>query len=201
MIHIKEAIVVEGKYDKERLKRVTDAPIVCTHGFELYRSKAMVNSIRHFAKERGIIILTDSDQAGFRIRNYLKGCLGKDCIIKNAYIPAIPGKERRKEKPGKEGLLGVEGMNEEILAEILKTAATMEDSAEGIQPVTKADFFADGLSGRTDSAQRRTRLARHLHLPPRISANALLELLNQTGGYAVYQEALIQLSWVKDSES
>ena len=189
MIHIREAIVVEGKYDKERLRQITDAPILCTHGFELYRSRAIVDSIRRFAKERGIIILTDSDRAGFRIRNYLKGCLGKDCTIKNAYIPAIAGKERRKEKPGKDGLLGVEGIDEATLAAILRSAATMEDAAD-TQPVTKADFFADGLSGGADSAQRRNRLARRLHLPPRISANALLELLNQTGGYPVYREAL-----------
>ena len=189
VIHIKEAIVVEGKYDKERLRQITDAPILCTHGFELYRSRAIVDSIRRFAKERGIIILTDSDRAGFRIRNYLKGCLGKDCTIKNAYIPAIAGKDHRKEKPGKDGLLGVEGMEEATLAAILKSAATVEDAPD-TQPVTKADLFADGLSGGSDSAQRRSLLARHLRLPPRISANALLELRNQTGGYPVYREAL-----------
>lgn len=199
MLHIQEAIVVEGKYDKERLRQLTDAPILCTHGFELYRSRAIVDSIRRFARERGIIILTDSDSAGFRIRNYLKGCLGKDCVIKNAYIPAVKGKERRKEKPGKEGLLGVEGMDEKTLSSILASAATMETSAIQ-QPVTKSDFFADGLSGGPDSALRRARLCRYLRLPPRLSANALLELLNQTGGYTAYREAMDALNLPHHSE-
>ncbi len=194
MIHIKEAIIVEGKYDKERLQQITDAPVLCTHGFALYRSKALLNSIRHFAKTRGIIILTDSDRAGFRIRNYLKTCLGKDCIIKNAYIPAIPGKERRKEKPGKDGLLGVEGINEEMLEEILKTITVPVAASTPIQPVTKTDFFTDGLTGKSDSALRRKQLANALNLPPRISANALLDLINQMGGYSVYCEAMAQIS-------
>ncbi len=193
MIHVKEAIVVEGKYDKERLKKITDAPILCTHGFSLYRSGAIVNSIRQFAKRQGIIILTDSDRAGFRIRNYLKNCLGPDCMIKNAYIPAVAGKERRKEKPGKEGILGVEGMDEDTLEAILKSAATVEADPAKAPLVTKADFFQDGLTGKPDSAQRRKALIRHLQLPPRITANALLDLLNQIGGLPVYQEALAQL--------
>ena len=193
MIHIKEVIVVEGKYDKEKLKKVTDAPIICTHGFELYRSKAIVNSIRSLAADRGVIVLTDSDSAGFRIRNYLKSCLGRDCVIKNAYIPAVKGKERRKNKPGREGLLGVEGIDEEVLKRILTVAASGNDLSPEIIPVTKADFFEAGLSGREDSALLRRRLAKHLCLPPRISANALLELINQTGGREIYQKALKEL--------
>ncbi len=192
MIHIKEAIIVEGKYDKERLRKLTDAPILCTHGFSLYRSKTLLNSIRNFAKKQGIIILTDSDRAGFRIRNYLKTCLGPDCNVKNAYIPSISGKERRKDVPGKDGLLGVEGMSESVLEEILKTAATpIEEST--IQMVTKTDFFQDGFTGKANSSDRRRQLAKVLRLPPSISANALLELINQIGGYSVYQEALEQL--------
>ncbi len=189
MIHIKEAIIVEGKYDKERLQKLTDAPILCTHGFHLYRSKAILESIRHLAKERGILILTDSDRAGFRIRNYLKSCLGKDCIIKNAYIPAIAGKERRKEIPGKEGLLGVEGMTEETLIQILEQLASQPETPIGA-PVTKADLFADGLSGGTDSRNRRLCLTRHLHLPPKISTNALLDFINRSGGKPYYKKAI-----------
>ncbi len=194
MIHIKEAIVVEGKYDKEKLKHITDAPIICTHGFELYRSKAILNSIKSFAKERGVIILTDSDRAGFRIRNYLKSCLGNDASIKNVYIPAISGKEKRKEKPGKEGLLGVEGIDEEILEKILKSSATMNDNIEHYDLVTKVHFFEDGLSGKSDSTDKRNRLIKHLSLPPRISANALLELLNKIGGYEIYLKAMQELN-------
>ncbi|MBE5040963.1 toprim domain-containing protein [Ructibacterium gallinarum] len=191
MIHIKEAIIVEGKYDRERLKKVTDAPVICTGGFRLYKSPDLIESIRHLAQTRGIIILTDSDRAGFRIRNYLKRRLGNQCSIKNAYIPAIPGKERRKEKPGKEGLLGVEGMDYSALEKILAAATEMNTVAtEQVRLVTKADLFADGFSGHNDSAARRAQLAAQLHLPPRISTNALLELLNKTGGYPAYQKVI-----------
>lgn len=189
MIHIKEAIVVEGKYDKEQLKKVTDAPIICTNGFRLYRSRETLNSIRRFAKTRGILILTDSDRAGFQIRSYLRSCLGADCIIKNAYIPAVSGKEKRKEKPGKEGLLGVEGMDESTLLSVLQSAATAQ-TADTVKPVTKADFFNDGFTGHPDSRERREKLIAYFRLPPRISANALLDLINQIGGYDAYQDAL-----------
>lgn len=192
MIHIKEAIIVEGKYDKERLRQLTDAPILCTHGFSLYRSKTLLNSIRNFANTRGIIILTDSDRAGFRIRNYIKTCVGASANIKNAYIPAIPGKEQRKEKPGKDGLLGVEGMTEDVLEEILLSAATPMNETV-VQKITKTHFYHDGLTGKEDSSEKRLKLAKHLQLPPNISANALLELLNQIGGLSVYQEALQEL--------
>lgn len=194
MIHIKEVIVVEGKYDKERLRKITDAPIICTNGFGLYRSKGTLNSIRKLAKDRGVIILTDSDSAGFRIRSYLKGCLSGSCVIKNAYIPAVEGKEKRKDKPGKEGLLGVEGIAEAELERILKTAATVDDCGRETLPVTKADFFEAGLSGGAKSGEKRRRIAAILNLPPRISANAMLDLINQIGGMEVYQKALERLN-------
>lgn len=190
MIHIKEAIIVEGKYDKEKLRRITDAPIICTHGFELYRSKSIISTIRRFSKTHGIIILTDSDRAGFRIRNYLKSCLGNDCVIKNAYIPAIYGKERRKSTAGKDGLLGVEGIDESVLEEILLKSSEMIDEVDDIQKVTKTDFYNDGLSGKDDSSELRAKLTKNLGLPARISPNALLELINQIGGYPVYREAM-----------
>ncbi|MEE1014375.1 MAG: DUF4093 domain-containing protein [Clostridia bacterium] len=193
MIHIQEVIVVEGKYDKERLRKLTDAPIICTHGFQLYRSKAIVSSIRNMAKKRGVLILTDSDQAGFRIRNYLKSCLGQDCPVKNLYIPAMKGKEKRKEKPGKEGLLGVEGMDDATLTALLFSAAGAEESHVTYTPATKADFFAAGLSGKDDSTEKRAKLARHLNLPPRMSANAMLELINQIGGKELLEKSLGEL--------
>ena len=189
MIHINEVIVVEGKYDKIRLRKLTDAPIVCTHGFELYRSKAIINSIRCLAKDRGILVLTDSDRAGFRIRNYLKTCLGQSVPVKHVYIPAIEGKEKRKEKPGKEGLLGVEGMDDATLTALLSSAAA-EAPETAITPITKADFFAAGYSGKPDSAEKREALAKKLNLPPKMSANALLELLNQIGGMEILNDAL-----------
>ncbi|MBQ3573495.1 MAG: DUF4093 domain-containing protein [Clostridia bacterium] len=187
MIHIEEAIVVEGKYDKERLRHITDAPIICTHGFELYRSKRIIESIRQMAKTRGIIILTDSDRAGFRIRNYIKQCLGDGDNIKHAYIPHIEGKEKRKEKAGAEGLLGVEGIDEELLADILSKAGSVTE-VKTLNKVTKAQFYADGFSGKSDSAERRRELARLMKLPPTISANAMLELINRAYGAEEYEE-------------
>ena len=121
MLHISETIIVEGRFDKERLKEITDAPILCTGGFDLYTNKSTISAIRKMAEKTGIIVLTDSDSAGFRIRNYISQCVGDRGTVKHAYIPTVKGKERRKDKAGKEGILGVEGMTEEVLAEILKS--------------------------------------------------------------------------------
>ncbi len=192
MLHIKETIVVEGKFDKERLKGITDAPIICTGGFSLYTNKNIINSIRKMAEKTGIIVLTDSDSAGFRIRNYIKQFVGKRGVVKHAYIPSIEGKERRKRVPGKEGLIGVEGMTEEDLLKILETVVTVEETASeaDIKPITKAMFFEEGLSGKDDSFQKRRQLAKVLGLPVRISANAMLDLLNSAIGYDEYKKAL-----------
>ena len=159
MLHINEVIVVEGKYDKEQLKKITDAPIICTYGFQLYRSPKIINSLRALSKKRGIIVLTDSDRAGFRIRNYIKQCLGEAANIKQAYIPEVKGKEKRKEKPGADGLLGVEGIDEETLEAILKKSASVSQEPP-INPVTKAEFYSDGFSGRANSAELRQKLCR-----------------------------------------
>lgn len=192
MIHIGEVIVVEGKYDKERLRRVTDAPIICTHGFELYRSKRIIETLRSLSRQRGIIVLTDSDRAGFRIRNYIKRCLGKDARVRHAYIPHITGKEKRKKKPGADGILGVEGMTDEILEKILIRLASADKSK--LTAVTKAEFFADGFSGRPDSAERRRKLALRLSLPPSLSSNALLDIINKTYGAEKYREAMADIT-------
>lgn len=192
MIHIDEVIVVEGRYDKERVRKVTDAPIICTHGFELYRSKRMINTLRKLSKDRGIIILTDSDSAGFRIRNYIKRCLGKDAKIRHAYIPPIKGKEKRKEKPSAEGTLGVEGTDLKILAEILGRLATASDKKPcGI--IDKSEFFSDGFSGKPDSAEQRRALANYFSLPPAMSANALLDMINRVYGAEEYHKAVGKL--------
>lgn len=187
MLHIDEVIVVEGKYDKERLRKVCDAPIICTNGFELYRGNRIINSIRKMAATKGVIVLTDSDRAGFRIRNYIKGCLGEGCNVRHAYIPEVRGKEKRKERAGADGLLGVEGMEEEVLRNILMQAAEVSE-AEPLSQVTKAQFFADGFSGKPDSAEKRRKLARAMSLPPRISANAMLDLINRVYGAEEYEK-------------
>jgi len=194
MLHIKETIVVEGKYDRERLKKITDAAIICTGGFSLYSNKNIINSIRKMAKTTGILILTDSDSAGFRIRNYIKQCVGNDGVVKHAYIPSIEGKERRKEKAGKEGLLGVEGMSEELLADILKTVTEVKaENRENEPKITKAMLFEDGLSGGEESAVKRRKLEKLLGLPPRLSANALIDVLNGAIGFEEYKKALKEI--------
>lgn len=194
MLHIKETIVVEGKYDRERLKKITDAAIICTGGFSLYSNKNIINSIRKMAKTTGVLILTDSDSAGFRIRNYIKQCVGDDGVVKHAYIPSIEGKERRKEKAGKEGLLGVEGMSEELLADILKTVTEVKaENRENEPKITKTMLFEDGLSGGEESAVKRRKLEKLLGLPPRLSANALIDVLNGAIGFEEYKKALKEI--------
>ncbi len=191
MLHIKETIVVEGKFDKARLSKITDAPIIVTGGFALYKDKKIINAICSSAKETGIIVLTDSDGAGFRIRNYIKQCVGERGKVLNAYIPSVEGKEKRKDSPGKEGLLGVEGIKEEVLKEILKSATEiLPDAPKNEKMIDKADFYQDGLTGKENSAELRKRLSRELSLPPRLSANGMLEIINRVYGYERYKKAL-----------
>ena len=180
MRKIREVIVVEGRYDKNALKQVVDATVVETGGFGVFRDGEKVALLRRLARERGLILLTDSDGAGFVIRNFLKGAIPKE-QVKQAYTPDIYGKERRKAAPGKEGKLGVEGMSPQILLQALERAgATFEDgeSAERGRPITKADFYELHLTGWPDSAARRAALLKQLALPERMTANALLEALN-----------------------
>lgn len=179
MIKIKQAIVVEGKYDKNTLRQIVDAPIFTTDGFGIMNNRSQLELLRNIAKKRGLIILTDSDGAGFVIRNYLKGALPKDCVY-HAYIPDIYGKERRKAAPGKEGKLGVEGMNPAIIEKALLEAGVEPDESGHTQsqPICKADLFALGLSGRADSKERRQQLLKQLRLPEHMSPNALLDVLN-----------------------
>lgn len=177
---IEEVIVVEGRYDRNMLLQVVDATVVETGGFSVFNDREKLAFLRKLAQKRGLILLTDSDGAGFVIRNYLKGAIPTE-QVKQAYIPDIPGKERRKTAPGKEGLLGVEGMRPEILLQALRNAgADFEDAqaAPAREPVTKQDFFALGLSGRPDSAAKRAALLQALSLPAHMSANALLQAVN-----------------------
>lgn len=194
MLHIKETIIAEGKFDKVRLRRITDAPVILTGGFSLYKNKGIIRAIKKAASETGIIILTDSDGAGFRIRNYIKQCVGKSGKVIDAYIPSVSGKERRKAAPGKEGILGVEGMSDEILEEILKSAASVTDKPLNKEDeVTKAMLYEDGLIGGEGSAPLRRALSAYLSLPPRISTKAMLEIINRIYGRDEYRAALLKV--------
>ena len=181
-LRIRQAIVVEGKYDQNALRQLVDTAIFTTNGFTGMKDPALLRLLRQAAETTGLIILTDSDGAGFLIRNTLKSALPAEGLL-HAYIPDIPGKERRKTAPGKEGLLGVEGMRPEILLQALRNAgADFEDAqaapAPAREPVTKQDFFTLGLSGRPDSAAKRAALLQALSLPAHMSANALLQAVN-----------------------
>lgn len=179
MVKIREAIVVEGRYDKNTLSQIVDAPILETSGFGIFKDKQRLALLRQVAQKRGLIVFTDSDGAGFVIRNHIKSAIpGK--YLKHAYIPDVPGKERRKAAPGKEGKLGVEGMTREIILEALRRAgATMDgEETDSVSVITKQDLMELGLSGSADSSRRRLALLKKLNLPEHMSANAMLQALN-----------------------
>lgn len=180
MLKIREAIVVEGRYDKNTLAQIVDAPILETKGFGLFKDPKQLELLRSVAKKRGLIVLTDSDGAGFVIRNHIKSAIAAK-YLKHAYIPDVAGKEKRKAAPGKEGKLGVEGMSPEVLLAALKNAgATIEGESTDREndQITKQDFVEFGLSGGLNASERRKRLQNRLHLPEHMSANALLQALN-----------------------
>lgn len=179
MIRIREAIIVEGRYDKNTLSQIVDAPILETAGFGIFKDKQQMKLLRQVAEKRGLIVFTDSDGAGFVIRNHIKSAIdGK--YLKHAYIPDIPGKERRKSAPGKEGKLGVEGMTPQIILNALRRAgATIDGEAvTTLSRITKQDMMELGLSGGKDSSSLRGMLLRKLDLPEHMSANAMLQALN-----------------------
>lgn len=180
-LRIKEAIVVEGRYDKAAVSAVADTLILETAGFGVFKDAERLALLRRLAEQRGLIVLTDSDGAGFVIRGYLKGAIPKE-QLKHAYIPDVAGKERRKRAPGREGKLGVEGMPAQVLRDaLLRAGATVLDGSAPDRPagdLTAADLFALGLSGAPDAAARRAELLRRLDLPEHMSAKALLAALN-----------------------
>ena len=179
MVKIKEAIVVEGRYDKNTLSQIVDAPILETGGFGIFKDKKQMALLRQVAEKRGLIVFTDSDGAGFVIRNHIKSAIpGK--FLKHAYTPDILGKERRKAAPGKEGKLGVEGMTREVILEALRKAgATIEgEDAPAASQITKQDLMELGLSGGADASAKRLALLKRLNLPEHMSANAMLQALN-----------------------
>jgi len=181
MRHVKEVIVVEGRYDKNTVAQVVSGAIIETSGFGILKSKEKIDLLRTLAKKNGLIILTDSDKAGFFIRGRLQGMLN-DINVKHAYIPDIKGFEKRKNSPSKEGKLGVEGMTRDVILKSLEMAgATFVDSSSllpGEGKITKADLFAVGLSGRENSALNRREFLKQLGLPERLSTNGLLDVLN-----------------------
>ncbi len=180
MVKIKQAIVVEGRYDKNTLAQIVDAPILETSGFRILKDKEKLALLRRIAKSRGLIVFTDSDGAGFVIRNYLKSAIEPSCLF-HAYIPDVYGKEKRKSAPGKEGKLGVEGMPPDVILDCLKRAgATFEENETKLktEAITKSDLYFMGLSGGLDSKSRRLLLLEKLEFPEHMSANAMLQALN-----------------------
>lgn len=179
MHRVREVIVVEGKYDRNTLRQLVDATILETSGFGLFNDRQKQKLLRRLAEERGLIILTDPDGAGFVIRHFIQGCVDPS-RIKHAYIPEIRGKERRKAEPSREGTLGVEGMRPEVLLEALRRAGATIDGEERASRagITKADLYARGLSGKPGSSEKRSELLARLDLPERLSSTALLEVLN-----------------------
>lgn len=175
MMRVGRAVIVEGRYDQIKLASLVDGIILPVSGFRIFKDRAMMALIRKLAGERGIIVLTDSDTAGFKIRNHIASAVPPEQVL-HAYIPDIPGKERRKSAPGKEGKLGVEGVPAECIIEALRRAGALTECAE-VCSLTKADLYERGLSGGRDSALRRKLLMKRLELPEHLSANGLISVL------------------------
>jgi ribonuclease M5 len=176
-IKLSEAVIVEGRYDKIKLANLLDAFIIETNGFGIFKDKEKLSFIKKLADERGIIVLTDSDHAGFMIRGHIASAVPKD-KIKNVYIPDVYGKERRKAQPSKEGKLGVEGMTKEVILEALKKAGVTCSASQNNDPITTADLFELGLSGTENAKENRRRLLKELDLPEFLTTPSLLSCLN-----------------------
>ena len=194
MLKIKEAIIVEGKYDKIKLSQIVDTVIIDVGGFNIFKDQEKLELIRTLAEKNGIIILTDSDNAGFLIRNYIKSTIPNE-KIRNIYIPDIIGKEKRKRNFSKERKLGVEGIPNQILVKIIKNAVEIDKTAQkNSTKITKLDFFNNGLSGKNDSTKKRNQLKKLLNLPENLSQNALLKILNEIITYEDYLKIVKKLS-------
>lgn len=194
MIKINEAVVVEGRYDKIKLSNILDTVIIETDGFAVFKDKEKQKLIRFLAEKRGIIIMTDSDSAGFKIRNFING-ITKSENIKNVFIPDVYGKEKRKVEASKEGKLGVEGMKAEVILEALKKAGVLcsENPEKTGREITHTDFFEDGIAGGENSAEIRKKLAKELDLPERISSSSLLKVINSYMTYDEYKKTVAKI--------
>lgn len=197
MIKIKEAVIVEGKYDKIKLSSLIDGLIIETGGFRIFSDKEKMALLRKLADTRGLLILTDSDSAGFLIRNHIQGCIPKD-KIKHAYIPDLFGKEKRKVHPSKEGKLGVEGIDPQILLNAIRRAgATAEEKGDmpiNRREITKLDLYEDGFSGKPESGRKRQMLLQELGLPARLTAKALAPVLNSIMEFDEYQKIVEKIN-------
>ena len=194
MIKVDKVVIVEGKYDKIKLSSILDAVIIETDGFGIFKDKEKQALIRKLAHTKGILILTDSDSAGFKIRSFIKGIVPSEQII-NAYIPDIFGKEKRKTEASKEGKLGIEGVKPQIIMDALEKAGVfcqqVEDKPK--KEITKLDLFEDGLTGGTDSNALRKKLLKHLNLPERMTTNALLQIMNTLLTFEEYKKAVEEI--------
>jgi len=177
-IKLRQPVIVEGRYDRIRLAPLIDGVLIETGGFRIFKDKMLLDSLRHLAKTTGVIILTDSDDAGFRIRNYLKSSLGKDAKITHVFIPSVKGVEARKTEASAEGLLGVEGMDTQTLLEAFRRAGVGCQEVEKKSDLTTADLFAAKLTGASNSAERRRSLLAKLKLPVRMSNSTMLSMIN-----------------------
>ena len=186
-------IVVEGKYDKIKLESLIDGMIITTDGFRIFRDRKKQEMIRKLARKNGLIVLTDSDVAGFQIRNLIRS-IAPDAEVRHVYIPQIAGKEKRKAAPSKEGTLGVEGLDITLLRRLLEEQGVIGTPKRPVRPITKMDFLEDGLSGGENSAEKRRRLMQKLDLPPYLSAKALLQVLNELLSYEEYRTLITELS-------
>ncbi len=193
MLKLKEVVIVEGKYDKIKLSQILDALIIDVGGFNIFKNKEKVQMIKKLADKNGVLILTDSDHAGFMIRNYLNGIIPQD-KIKHAYIPDIIGKEKRKKTYSKERKLGVEGVDDKIILDAInKVSLKKEEKTNNIKEITKMDFYEDGLSGRDNSSDKRKKLLKKLNLTENLSQNALIKVLNKTISYDEYKRVVEEL--------
>lgn len=198
MIKLRQAVIVEGKYDKITLGNIVDATIITTNGFGIFKDKESCEYIRRLSAERGIIVITDSDSAGAMIRAHIKNICGEDRNIINVYIPQLSGKEKRKDKPSKEGFLGVEGMTAEVLKEALRRSGVTECQSDDKRKITKNDLFTLGLSGCKYSKEFRTALCAFLKLPSNLSSNAFLDAINTLYGYEDFFEAVKK--WQRETD-
>lgn len=196
LLHTDRVLIVEGKYDAARLSHLTDAMILLTDGFGIYKDKKRQQLFKTLARRNGLILLTDSDAAGFRIRTYITNLVGEKNVVQ-AYVPAIHGKEKRKAQPGKEGLLGVEGVDDALVLQALRDALGEEADAAPVKPegrqITYTDLYEWGLSGTAGSAERKMKLLSALGLPPRLSKKELVEALNRLYSYEQLDEMQAEL--------
>ncbi|MBR5559577.1 MAG: DUF4093 domain-containing protein [Oscillospiraceae bacterium] len=193
MIKLKETIVVEGRYDKARIANLFDAPILETGGFGIFKDKQRLALLRRLAQAGGIVLLTDSDMAGFKIRSYIAGAIPDGRVV-HVYVPDIYGKESRKTKASAEGKLGVEGIDDRLILQAFEKAGLLGAPCQQPQrPITKLDLYEDGLSGGENSAEKRRALCAALHLPARLGVNSLVKVLNSIGDYEMYKKAVNNL--------